>query len=84
MKDAVSLQIELELDHRGKFNVEVFKIKIWFWSGVSGMIDLCPELGAFAKFIHSWILVHSSSMDEDILMKFAGLMHHRIGFIGIL
>jgi len=23
-------------------------------------------------------------MDEDILMKFAGLMHHRIGFIGIL
>ena len=53
MKDAVALQIELELNHRCKFNMEVFKIKFWFLSGVSGEIDLCPKLGAFAKFIRS-------------------------------
>ena len=31
---------------------QCLKIEVYFWSGASGMIGLCPQLGAFAKFTH--------------------------------
>ena len=48
MKGAVALEIKLELGNRCKVNMALFKNKNL---GVSGMIDLCLELDAFAKFI---------------------------------
>jgi len=87
VKDAFALQIKLELGNRCKFSVAVFKSK-------NLVVKWCFRLDRFVSRIRSiheifrWLVefwrIVSSSMDEDILIKFAGLMHHRIHFIGIL
>ena len=50
MKGAIVFQVELEVGKRCKFNVVMCKNKNLVFKCV---IDLCPELGAFAKFMRS-------------------------------
>ena len=76
LNGVLALQIELELGNRCKFNMALFKNK-------NVVLKWCFRRDKFVSGIRC-ILAHSSSMGEDILMKFAGLMHHRIGYISIL